>query len=184
MGICDYDGAMITVIIETRDDEVRLAHLLATLVSAATEGVVRDVVVIDYGSTDGTLVVADAAGCGIVMASRAADGRKLAADQARGDWLLFMSPRTSLGPDWQREAFAFIDRVTLSGKGRLAFGRLWRGHVASGWRRWLLEFTDRVLATSRDDGLLVQKGAWLAASLPVSAASSASSVSGVRRGAA
>ena len=40
---------MITAIIETRDDEVPLPHALAALVPAATEGVVREVIIIDHG---------------------------------------------------------------------------------------------------------------------------------------
>ena len=80
---------MITAIIETRNDEVALAHALAALVPAATEGVIRDVIVIDHGSDDGTLVVADAAGCTIVDAGAEDDAQRAAVEQARGDWLLF-----------------------------------------------------------------------------------------------
>ncbi len=63
---------MITAIIETRDDEVPLAHALAALVPAATEGVLREVIVIDHGSRDGTLTVADIAGCTVIEAARRA----------------------------------------------------------------------------------------------------------------
>ncbi len=57
---------MITAIIETSDDEVRLAYALAALVPAAMAGVVREVVVDRPRLGDGTLAVADAAGCTII----------------------------------------------------------------------------------------------------------------------
>ena len=53
---------MISVLIETRNDEAELAHTLASLVPGAVEGVVREVIVCDRGSTDGTASVAEQAG--------------------------------------------------------------------------------------------------------------------------
>ena len=182
---CAYDDRMITVIIETRDDEVRLAHALAALVPAATEGVVRDVIVVDCGSSDGTLAVADAAGCTIVAGGAGfGSARRAAVEQARGDWLLFTSPATALGPNWQAEALAFVDRALISGKVRTAAGRFRRGRLMTGWRGRLLELRSRFLANSPDEGLLASKRAWLGFSAPSPAVSSASSVSGARRGAA
>lgn len=108
---------MISAIFSTLDDEVGLALALAALVPAATEGVVRDVVVIDEGSRDGTLKVADAAGCTIVGEPGEA-GRRQAIQSARADWLLFLSPQTVLPPVWQDEAIAFVDRAIMAGSGR------------------------------------------------------------------
>ena len=61
-----YEAKMITAILTTRDNEIDLAFALAPLVSAAVEGVLREVIVVDDGSRDGTVAVADAAGCKIV----------------------------------------------------------------------------------------------------------------------
>jgi glycosyltransferase involved in cell wall biosynthesis len=170
---------MITVIIETRDDEVALAHALAALVSAATEGVVREVIVVDGGSTDGTRVVADAAGCTIVETENiAGDPRRHAAEGARSDWLLFLSPRAVLGPGWQAAAMAFIDRALVSGRALSSAAQIRNGNLANGW--WW-----RVLAlVSPGEGYLVAKTAYLAANASSSLASSASTVSGARRGVA
>ena len=43
---------MISVIIPTLNSEIVLAHTLAALVPAAAEGVVREVIVVDGGSSD------------------------------------------------------------------------------------------------------------------------------------
>ena len=74
---------MISVIFATKDDEAGLAWSLAALVPAATEGIVRDVTVVDDGSRDGTLVVADAAGCSI-LSGRDGEGQASAAATFEG----------------------------------------------------------------------------------------------------
>lgn len=108
---------MITAIIETKNDEVALAHALAALVPAATEGMLAEVVVVDHESEDGTLIVADAAGCTIVRARTVpGDPRQFAAENARGAWLLFLAPTTILRPNWSSEAGALMSRARLAGR--------------------------------------------------------------------
>ncbi|MEJ0012247.1 MAG: glycosyltransferase [Bauldia sp.] len=170
---------MITAIIETRNDEVGLARTLAALVPAATEGVVRQVVVIDHGSSDGTLIVADTAGCTIIEAAKVAgDPRHIAAEGARGDWLLFLSPLASLAPGWQGQAMAFIDQALVTGRAQSRVAHIRGGGVAQGW--W-----GRIRAlVSKGEGRLIAKTAYLAATSSSSPLSAPSSVSGARRGAA
>ena len=175
---------MITAIIETLNDEVALAHTLAALVPAATEGVLREVVVIDLGSTDGTLVVADAAGCNVVVAAKVAgDPRRFAAERARGTWLLMLPPSAVLGPGWQSEAMAFADRAMIAGRGMTAVGRFDRGRLVPGWWARLAEAWRWVVGAPPQGGVLMSKDNWLALTA-TSPASSASSVSDARRGAA
>jgi len=167
---------MITAIIETRDDEVGLAHTLAALVPAATEGIVREVVVIDHGSSDGTLTVADAAGCTIIEAGKVGgDLRRRAAEQARGDWLLFLSPVAVFAPGWQRDAIAFIDQALVTGRAQSSVATFRHGVIQSGWWSRLRSLV------SAGEGRLIAKTAYLAANAS-SPASAASSVSGARRG--
>jgi glycosyltransferase involved in cell wall biosynthesis len=175
---------MITALIETMNDEVALAHTLAALVPAATEGVLREVIVIDHGSTDGTLVVADAAGCNLVVAAKVAgDPRRFAAERARGNWLLLLPPTAVLRPGWQGEAMAFVDRALVAGRGMTAVGRFDGGRLVPGWWASLTGRWRRLVGAPPRGGVLMSKDAWLAftASSP---ASSAWSASGVRRGAA
>ena len=112
---------MITVILATRDDEASLAHALAALVPAAADGLLREVIVVDGGSRDGTALVADAAGCRF-LAGEGALGRDLAAAAkiARSDWLLFLSPHVVMEPSWQREVQDFMERLQMAGDMRRA----------------------------------------------------------------
>ncbi len=58
-----YCKGMLTIILECRDNEAELAQTLSALVTGAVQGIVRDVIVLDHGSRDGSAKVADAAGC-------------------------------------------------------------------------------------------------------------------------
>ena len=109
---------MISVILPTRNDELALAHALAALVPAAADGLVREVIIADGGSTDGTLEVADAAGCRILLGEGTlGESLAAAAAGARSDWLLFLSPRSVLEPGWQNEAHDFMERIAMAGRG-------------------------------------------------------------------
>ncbi|MEP3278955.1 MAG: glycosyltransferase [Stappiaceae bacterium] len=115
---------MLSVVIATKNSEVPLAHCLSALVSGAAEGVVRDVVVVDAGSTDGTAQVADAAGC-IFLTRQAGRGdrMKTGADAAkRGSWLLFLKPEAVLDAGWHQEVGAFIDRLERVGRAERTVG--------------------------------------------------------------
>src|SRR5665213_2054479 len=105
---------MISVIIPTANSERLLPRCFDSLITAAVRGLVRDVIVSDAGSADGTLEIADAAGAHIVHARKGrsaqlADG----AAHAKNDWLLFLYPETALEPDWEIEAESFIDQAVM-----------------------------------------------------------------------
>ena len=105
---------MITVIIPTLNAESGLAAALTALVPATVEGLIREVVVVDGGSTDRTLEIADQAGASMVR-SVPGRGHQLAAGAAaaRMPWLMFLHADTVLEPGWEREAAAFIERVEI-----------------------------------------------------------------------
>ena len=90
---------MLTVLIETLNDDEGLARTLASLVGAAVEGAVREVIVCDAGSTDGTAEVAEHAGCRF-LSGGVAEG----VAQAKGDWLLLLEPGARLAEGWTGEA--------------------------------------------------------------------------------
>lgn len=98
---------MLTVLIETRNSEEGLARTLASLVPAAIEGVVRDVIVCDHGSTDQTYRVAEHAGCHLVNGGIAA-----AVKQAKGEWLLVLEPGARLLDGWIEPVAMHVERQT------------------------------------------------------------------------
>lgn len=152
---------MITVILATKDNEVDLAIALSALVTAAVEGIVREVVVIDGGSKDGTVTVADAAGCTIVKGT-GPDILMRVAENARTDWLLFLSPLSVLDTAWHGEVLSYIDQSILSGKAEVSAAafRLRRGDAGAGAR--LAEFSSvfrsrMIAAPYAEQGLLISK---------------------------
>ncbi|TPI16548.1 glycosyltransferase [Mesorhizobium sp. B4-1-3] len=99
---------MLSVVIETRNDEEGLARTLASLVGGAVEGVVRDVIVCDQGSTDQTHRVAEHAGCHYVTG-----GVAVGIGQAKGDWLLLLEPGARLSEGWIDEVVAHTAKRTM-----------------------------------------------------------------------
>ena len=105
---------MISVIIPARNAERTLALTLSALVPAAVDGIVRQVIVVDGGSTDATAKVADIAGADVVTSAPGRGGQLAqGAAAARFPWLLFLNADTVLQDGWERSATAFMRRVDL-----------------------------------------------------------------------
>ena len=103
---------MISVVIPTLNGERQLARCFDSLIVAAVRGVVREVIVADGGSSDGTLMIADAAGAHIVRAGRSRAAQLAAgAEAARSDWILFLHPETALEPGWEVEVESFLGQA-------------------------------------------------------------------------
>lgn len=146
---------MLSVLIETRDDEEGLARTLASLVGGVVEGMVREVIVCDLGSTDQTAKVAEHAGCRYLPAGGVSAGIAT----ARSEWLLLLEPGARLVEGWAdvvADHVAHSDRPARFSPARGAraswFGRLFsrRPALANG-----LIIKSRQAATS----LLMSNGA-------------------------
>ncbi len=87
---------MISLIIPTHNDEARLVQALEPLVGASMEALVRELIVVDAGSTDATLEIAEDAGA--VFAASLDEAVK----QAKGPWLLILDPRVILQSGWEK----------------------------------------------------------------------------------
>lgn len=142
---------MLTVVMECRDQEAELAHTLSGLVTAAVEGLVSDVVILDRGSTDGSARVADAAGCRFHTEWLLDEVLRT----VRGEWLLLLEPGSRLQPGWIEEV---LEYMALNQKP--ARFSLVRHH-----RRPLLQ---RIIATvpPLEHGLLLSKRQALTATRP------------------
>jgi rSAM/selenodomain-associated transferase 2 len=104
--------AMISVVIPTLNAETHLARTLSALVPAAIDGLVREVIIADGGSTDRTAGIANSAGATFIAAERGR-GHQLCAGArlARSRWLLFLHADTVLQPPWEEEALRFMEAV-------------------------------------------------------------------------
>ncbi|APG83661.1 glycosyl transferase [Sinorhizobium americanum] len=95
---------MLTIIMETRDNEAELAQTLSVLVAGAVEGLVSDVIILDHGSRDGSVHVADAAGCRFCAEWDLADVVR----SARGDWLMLLEPGARPIGRWVDELIEYV----------------------------------------------------------------------------
>ena len=100
---------MLTVLIETKNDEDGLTRTLASLIGGAVEGVVRDVIVCDSGSTDQTHRIAEHAGCNYIATGGVAAGLR----QAKGEWLLVLEPGARLVDGWIESVLAHTAKMTM-----------------------------------------------------------------------
>ena len=108
---------MISVVVPTLNAESGLAACLSALVPATVDGLVREVIIVDGGSTDRTLRIADQAGARI-LCSPAGRGCQLqaGAEAARFTWMLFLHADTVLEPGWEREVGAFVERIEMGAR--------------------------------------------------------------------
>ena len=92
-------------------------ELPAALAALADCPLLREVIVSDGGSRDGTVAIAEAAGARVVAAPRGRGPQLIAgAAVAEGDWLLFLHADCRLMPGWEAAVATFIE-------GRGAVGR-------------------------------------------------------------
>ena len=146
---------MLTVVMETRNDEEALARTLASLVGGSVEGVVREVMVHDRGSTDQTTLVADHAGCAVI------DDIGGALRRARGDWLLLLEPGARLADGWTEAALLHMSATTQPA--RFSRSRIGRPHFLARLFSPRRPFADGLLITRRQALALLRSGSELAA---------------------
>jgi len=102
---------VLSVIVPALDAAAHLPASLAALDEARRAGLLREVLVVDGGSSDATAEVAARAGARVLAGPRGR-GQQLSAGAAAAaaDWLLFLHADTVLGPGWVAAARAFMAR--------------------------------------------------------------------------
>ena len=133
---------MISVLIETLNDEEALALTLGSLVGGAVEGILREVMICDLGSTDQTAYVAEHAGCTFLASGGVPAGTR----SAKGEWLLIVEPGARLVDGWTEAVRSHIAKSVLPA--RFARSRIDRS-----------PFLARVFSGNRAlaEGLLISK---------------------------
>jgi len=114
---------LLSVIIPTLNAAQRLPLCLDALVAPAVHGLINEVIIVDGGSTDETVTIADGFGAKILTAPPGRGGQLAAGGAAaRGEWLLFLHGDTVLDEAWGQEARCFIEKnIYAAGVFRLAF---------------------------------------------------------------
>jgi hypothetical protein len=107
--LSDKRQVMLSVLIETMNDEATLPATLASLVGGVVDGAVREVIVCDRGSTDQTGRIADLAGCTWLESGGLAAG----VGRAKGEWLLFVEPGARLIEGWTEPVRAHTTRYRI-----------------------------------------------------------------------
>jgi glycosyltransferase involved in cell wall biosynthesis len=109
---------MISVVIETCDNDRTLGQCLSALVTAAIDGLVREAILADAGSTDDTLEIAEDAGARVVT-----EGLDAACKSARSDWLLIVKADHVAPEGWDTAVYksmrAGLDHAAWWGKASL-----------------------------------------------------------------
>jgi glycosyltransferase involved in cell wall biosynthesis len=112
---------MISVVIPTLNSERQLVPTLSALVAGSAEGLLREVVLADGGSTDATARIADAAGCDFRSGPAGEMERlKEVAASVRGSWLLILQPVSAPEEGWTREVAKFVESAERAGQGTRA----------------------------------------------------------------
>jgi len=99
----------LSIVIPTLNAATTLKATLAALGEAKAIGLESECIVVDGGSTDGTVALAHDQNARVHMTA-AGRGAQLKAggELARGDWLLFLHADTRLEPGWSHEVLRFI----------------------------------------------------------------------------
>jgi glycosyltransferase involved in cell wall biosynthesis len=145
---------MISVVIPTLDVAHVIGPTLGALAPGLMEGMIREVIFADGGSTDETEAVAEAVGA-VFLPCPGSPAARLAAGAAaaRGPWLLLLGPRHRLSRDWPEAARAHIDAAPdRAGFFRRAPGR---GGAVARARAALAEFRARALGRLDDEHALL-----------------------------
>jgi rSAM/selenodomain-associated transferase 2 len=151
----------LSVIIPTLNEVATVPVLMEQLRASA---LVKEIVIVDGGSSDDSVAIARTAGARVIATARGR-GIQLAAGAgaAAGDWLLFLHADCRLSPDWGTAAAAFL--MAPERAGRAGYFDFALDDAAPAARRLerIVAWRCRVLALPYgDQGLLIARSLYRA----------------------
>lgn len=99
--------APLSIIIPALNAAADLPLCLESLMPGLEAALIREVIVVDHGSTDATVKIAEATGARVIIAKDQPIPAGVA--EARGDWLLILPATTALSREWTERAGDHID---------------------------------------------------------------------------
>lgn len=150
-------SAPLSIVIPTLNAVAGIGPTLGVLVAGVADGLVREVILADGGSTDAIAEVAEETGARLIEAPKGRGSQlRAGGEAARGDWLLFLHADTILPTDWADTVARHMQRhPDRAGFFRLGFDSERRyARWTEGWAnirsRWLgLPYGDQGLLVSR-----------------------------------
>lgn len=148
--------APLSVIIPTLNAEQALPACLGALYEGVSAGILRELIVVDGGSEDQTLTIADEVGAKIIKSQPSRGGQlRQGGEMATGEWLLFVHADTVLSENWVAAVEAVVAQADKAGWFTLAFDAPGgAGRFVAGWanlrsRMFGLPYGDQGLLISR-----------------------------------
>ncbi|MBO9401207.1 TIGR04283 family arsenosugar biosynthesis glycosyltransferase [Shimia sp. R9_3] len=148
--------APLSVIIPTLNAEKALPACLGALYAGVSAGILRELIVVDGGSEDQTLAIADEVGAKIIRTPPSRGGQlRQGGELATGDWLLFVHADTVLSENWVEAVEARLGQSDKAGWFTLAFDTPGpAGRFVAGWANlrsqvFGLPYGDQALLISR-----------------------------------
>lgn len=101
--------APVSVVIPTLNAESALVETLSALFEGVQAGLIRELIVVDGGSTDGTVALAAEAGAEVLRTEPSRGGQlRTGCAAARGEWLLVLHADTVLHEGWSDPVAAHL----------------------------------------------------------------------------
>lgn len=155
--------AEISVVIPTLNAGEELAACLEALFEGLHEGLIRELIISDGGSSDQTLAIAEEAGARVVTGAPSRGGQlRRGCAEARGGWLLVLHADTRLAPGWAR---AVSEHLAQAKAGPACFQLSFRADgFAARWVAGWANLRTRVFGLPYgDQGLLTPRAVYEAA---------------------
>ncbi|WP_299411908.1 TIGR04283 family arsenosugar biosynthesis glycosyltransferase [uncultured Sulfitobacter sp.] len=147
--------AQISVVIPTLDAEPALGPCLGALMEGLDQGLIRELIVSDGGSTDATGAVAQAWGAIVLHGPPSRGGQlKRGVAAAQGEWILILHADTVLSAGWCEAVSAHLSKPDRAGWFRLAFDR---GGMAARFVAGWANLRSRAGLPYGDQGLLIHR---------------------------